>query len=362
MNYNQYRNSGGWGTNQYQFPAPLAPSFQPQPSWGGMDYFRAHAASPDMSLYDHAWNRVRNYSGSGGLGIGQNEARHWHRRAYGGLGNATQMLPEELGHAAAYEAYRTWMHNSSMYEPLSGDLERQREALIGLAIAEATRLLAFSGRSRDGYSRTEACETAAATASVIFAQNRGMDMDGGYRGRSRAGSFSGSYDGSYRSGSSYRGTSPFPSGGTGSTYGDPYAYDDSIMRPHHHHRHSRSHSRSRRHSSSSHHRPIVVTTAPQYGAGYGTSPMAIPGSAVASSSYGTYGSYAGYGGGVSPYGQAPAPIYTGSSMPSYGGYASTVAPGTLVVPSPRSHRHSISGSHHDDHRRPRSASGYTYGY
>jgi hypothetical protein len=50
--------------------------------------------------------------------------------------NATQMLPEELGHAAAYEAYRTWMHNSSIYEPLSGDIERQREALIGLAIAE----------------------------------------------------------------------------------------------------------------------------------------------------------------------------------------------------------------------------------
>jgi len=46
------------------------------------------------------------------------------------------MLPEELGHAAAYEAYRTWMHNSSIYEPLSGDVERQREGLIGLAIAE----------------------------------------------------------------------------------------------------------------------------------------------------------------------------------------------------------------------------------
>jgi hypothetical protein len=46
------------------------------------------------------------------------------------------MRPEELGHAAAYEAYRTWMHNSSMYEPLSGDVERQQEALIGLAIAE----------------------------------------------------------------------------------------------------------------------------------------------------------------------------------------------------------------------------------
>lgn len=46
------------------------------------------------------------------------------------------MLPAEIGHAAAYEAYRTWIHNSSIYEPLSGDIERQREGLIGLAIAE----------------------------------------------------------------------------------------------------------------------------------------------------------------------------------------------------------------------------------
>jgi hypothetical protein len=46
------------------------------------------------------------------------------------------MLPAEIGYAAAYEAYRTWIHNSSIYEPLSGDSERQREALIGLSVAE----------------------------------------------------------------------------------------------------------------------------------------------------------------------------------------------------------------------------------
>lgn len=50
------------------------------------------------------------------------------------------MRPTEIGHAAAYEAYRTWIHNSSIYEPLSGDLERQREGLIGLAIAEGASL------------------------------------------------------------------------------------------------------------------------------------------------------------------------------------------------------------------------------
>ena len=48
------------------------------------------------------------------------------------------MQPHEIGHAAAYEAYRTWIHNSSIYEPLSGDIERQREALTGLAVAEGT--------------------------------------------------------------------------------------------------------------------------------------------------------------------------------------------------------------------------------
>lgn len=54
------------------------------------------------------------------------------------------MLPEEIGHAAAYEAYRTWIHNSSIYEPLSGDIERQREGLIGLAVAEGIAMLAVA--------------------------------------------------------------------------------------------------------------------------------------------------------------------------------------------------------------------------
>ena len=51
------------------------------------------------------------------------------------------MLPEDIGHAAAYEAYRTWIHNSSIYEPLSGDIARQREGLIGLAVAEGNFLI-----------------------------------------------------------------------------------------------------------------------------------------------------------------------------------------------------------------------------
>lgn len=93
------------------------------------------------------------------------------------------MLPPEIGHAAAYEAYRTWIHNSSIYEPLNGEVQRQ--GLIGLAVGEGSlslfylphfihpeisvaRLLAYAGRQTDKYARLTASETAAATASTIF--------------------------------------------------------------------------------------------------------------------------------------------------------------------------------------------------
>lgn len=47
-----------------------------------------------------------------------------------------QLLPDDIGAAAAYEAYRTWKHNSFLHEPLSADREQQREGLVGMAIAE----------------------------------------------------------------------------------------------------------------------------------------------------------------------------------------------------------------------------------
>ncbi|KAJ3518108.1 hypothetical protein NLJ89_g53 [Agrocybe chaxingu] len=173
MAYTYYQQSGqpGWGTNHFQFGPPPTPAFQPQPSWGGHDFYRAHAATADPYLFDHAWNRVREYGGApaGGIGVGLHEARHWHRRAYG-MNEISYMDAHEIGHAAAYEAYRTWIHNSSMYEPLSGDIERQREALTGLAVAEATRLIQFSGRALDQYARLAATEAAAHTASYIFYQ------------------------------------------------------------------------------------------------------------------------------------------------------------------------------------------------
>jgi hypothetical protein len=59
------------------------------------------------------------------------EAKLWYRRPYGHLGELGQMLPAHIGHAAAYEAYRTWIHNSS----------KGKEGLIGLAVAEGNFLI-----------------------------------------------------------------------------------------------------------------------------------------------------------------------------------------------------------------------------
>jgi hypothetical protein len=53
------------------------------------------------------------------------------------------MKPYEIGHAAAFEAYRTWTHHSSMYEPISADRSRQREALVGLSVAEGLLIIFY---------------------------------------------------------------------------------------------------------------------------------------------------------------------------------------------------------------------------
>ena len=105
--YDLYHNAPGWGTSGYHFATPPVPSYQPQPSWGGLDYYRAHGGFNDpyvspiplvciqqlrkyspicivnlSSMYDYAYNRLRDYPGTG---VGLEEARHWHRRAYGGM-------------------------------------------------------------------------------------------------------------------------------------------------------------------------------------------------------------------------------------------------------------------------------------
>ncbi|KAL0580333.1 hypothetical protein V5O48_001670 [Marasmius crinis-equi] len=191
------------------------------------------------------------------------------------MGDLGQMLPEEIGHAAAYEAYRTWIHNKYMYEPLSGDRERQREGITGLAVAEAARLLQMSPRGMDPFTRQVAAEAAAATASELYYwasyfchqvevllglmvylfQSRDRD-EGDYRGRSLRGSHRGSYDDEY----------------------DPYAFDTDLLYP----RRGRSHSRMRSRSASYRHPllqhaatmpiPSVASSAVSYGGHVGSYP------------------------------------------------------------------------------------------
>lgn len=51
--------------------------------------------------------------------------------------NLAEILPGDIGAAAAYEAYRMWKHHRrQLFDPLGGASEREREALIGLATAE----------------------------------------------------------------------------------------------------------------------------------------------------------------------------------------------------------------------------------
>ncbi len=47
------------------------------------------------------------------------------------------ILPADIGAAGAYEAYRMWKyHYTPLFETLGGVPEREREALIGMAIGE----------------------------------------------------------------------------------------------------------------------------------------------------------------------------------------------------------------------------------
>jgi hypothetical protein len=48
-----------------------------------------------------------------------------------------EVPPEELGAAAGYEAIRIWEYHHNLYQaPLNHDLDREREALGGLAVGE----------------------------------------------------------------------------------------------------------------------------------------------------------------------------------------------------------------------------------
>jgi len=137
-----------------------------------MDYYRAHAAYDDPGLFQSVMGRL-----AVAIGSGFHEARHWHRRVYSGQVNPAQVLPTELGSAAAYEAYRHWKYNHPLYESLDGDRERERDAMMGMAVAEATHLWQYTGRPFDNIGLRETCETAAATASQIADRVLGHDGD-----------------------------------------------------------------------------------------------------------------------------------------------------------------------------------------
>jgi hypothetical protein len=50
------------------------------------------------------------------------------------------MMPQEIGFAAAYEAYRQFKYSTSVYNHLYTDYERQHDVLRALAIAEGMSL------------------------------------------------------------------------------------------------------------------------------------------------------------------------------------------------------------------------------
>ena len=82
-----YRQNPSWATNQWQSIAPPMPTFQPQPSWGGIDYFRSAVGgmNVDPNLYNYGWNSLQNISNISTYGPSVVEAKMQHRRAYGGL-------------------------------------------------------------------------------------------------------------------------------------------------------------------------------------------------------------------------------------------------------------------------------------
>ncbi|KAI0062835.1 hypothetical protein BV25DRAFT_1899574 [Artomyces pyxidatus] len=323
MAFNYYQqNVPGWGTQQSRLGPPPVPGYQPLPNWSGLDYYTAHAMGSDPSMYHYAMSRL----GSGAMGMGLHEARHWHRRAYGGLGEITRMLPAEIGSAAAYEAYRQFKYNSSAYTYVRGDHERMREALVGLAVAEAVRLWQDTGRAVDQYGLQVASESAAATASTIIGQGE-LDFDTGYhRGRHNSlnvfsGGGSAYGDDRYRRAMS---SSPMPSYVGGGYPGGGYAGSG--------------------------------YAGSNYPASVGASPIGGFVGLPPSSPYsgGTYAQPANvYGGG-----NYPAGGYTGNygatlGVPGYGAGAYAQPAPTLVIESPRHHHHH---HRHGSSRRHRSLS------
>ncbi|KAL4243921.1 hypothetical protein ABKN59_010613 [Abortiporus biennis] len=170
MAFSYYQNAAPtlWGTSQYQLGPPPTPTFRPNAAWSGLDYYRAYSLNPDISLYSSIWNRIRASPLDPTFSSGP--IRSLHRQIYSGWVDLFSVLPSDLGAAAAYEAYRTWKYHTLLYQPLGGDPEREREALVGFAVAEASRLWQHTGRVMDAYGQRDALESAAQTASYLYFQ------------------------------------------------------------------------------------------------------------------------------------------------------------------------------------------------
>ncbi|EJU04921.1 hypothetical protein DACRYDRAFT_20507 [Dacryopinax primogenitus] len=179
MAYDYYRGYQPqyWGTQQYQLPAAPRVSYVPQTGWGGMDYYRAHTRWADVQedddIFDRIIHGVRRWIGNAGSNA--EEARDAHQRVYAGWVDMRVTSPEIIGAAAAYEALRFWETNQSLRMPVMDDLEREEDAIMGLAVAEASKLWGYTGRLLNDRGRSAAAEEAAATVHRIFRrQNRGL--------------------------------------------------------------------------------------------------------------------------------------------------------------------------------------------
>jgi len=244
-------------------------------------------------------------------------------------------MPQEVGAAAAYEAYRQIKYGSSMYQFLYGDYDRHREALRALAIAEVVRLWQDTGRGHDQYGMQVACDAAAATAYHIVSHREmeeGMGMGMGYGAgsyRDRRNSFAAFPTPGYASSGGYG----------GSVYGGSIAGGSPIM------------------GSSS----IPIPGSPYSHMGGGVPYAGSMGSVggYPSSLYGGggyVGSYPTYG---SP-GYDVGGLQVGYPMSGMGGYGSLPSsPQTIVIPPPsEGHHHRRHRRHHHHHRRHRSHDRY----
>lgn len=267
------------------------------------------------------------------------------------------MLPQEIGAAAAYEAYRQVKYGRNVYDFLYSDYEQQREALRGLSIAESTsslsilsspfllsrlthviyllitavRLWQDTGRAVDQYGLQMACDAAAATATRIVTE-RELDQTQGYGG------YGGYGAGSYRDRRSSFNAYPIP-GYASSGYGAGSVYGGG----------SRPGS------------PLMIGGVPSSPIGPSPIPIQAPGSltpyvggGMPMSYGGGYpGSYGSYG---SPYDNGLLGVPNAYSM---GGYASAPGtPATVAILPVDDHHHRHRHRHHRHHRRHRSHDRY----